>query len=177
MDVQLVDRVDVGQLNSDRLNAVASFGLTDRQARFLVTVMLHSGVFVAKLCRVGRFAWLLPRVVLTNDPTPPSDRLRGCVVGDYAVVAAGALILPGVELGAGSLVAAKACVGIDVPPAMVAMGVPARVTGRTIDIHLRGDPASPAYPWQLHFHRGYPPELVRAWMEEPIADPKDNDAP
>src|SRR5216117_1082409 len=28
----------------DRVGAVAKFGFTDRQARFLVTVMLHSGV-------------------------------------------------------------------------------------------------------------------------------------
>ncbi|MEK7992525.1 MAG: hypothetical protein AAB403_01860 [Planctomycetota bacterium] len=48
MDFQRVDRGGVGQLNSERVNAVASFGLTDRQARFLVAVMLHSGVFVGR---------------------------------------------------------------------------------------------------------------------------------
>lgn len=138
---------------------------------------LHSSVFVAKLCTIGRCAWLLPRVVLTNDPTPPSDRLRGCVVGDYVVVAAGALILPGVVLGERSLVAAMACVGIDVPPDMVAMGVPARVSGPTCDIRLRGEPAAAAYPWQSHFHRGYPPELVRSWLESPSIKPEDFNAP
>jgi UDP-3-O-[3-hydroxymyristoyl] glucosamine N-acyltransferase len=136
---------------------------------------LHSNVFVAKLCRIGRCAWLLPRVVLTNDPTPPSDRHHGCVVGDYAVVAAGALILPGVELGAGCFVAAMACVGIDVPPDMVAVGVPARITGRTEEIRLRGEPDQSAYPWQRHFHRGYPPELVRSWLDA-FAEPEDLDA-
>jgi UDP-3-O-[3-hydroxymyristoyl] glucosamine N-acyltransferase len=137
---------------------------------------LHSGVFVAKLCKIGRYAWLLPRVVLTNDPTPPSDRLSGCTVGNYSVVAAGALILPGVTLGTGSLVAAMACVGIDVPPGMVAMGVPARISGRTSDIRLRGEPPAAAYPWQLHFHRGYPTELVRSWVQGPHADPEGEDA-
>ena len=34
--------------NSNRIDAVAAFGLSDRQARFLVTVMLHSGVFVGR---------------------------------------------------------------------------------------------------------------------------------
>lgn len=42
------DRWDIGQINSDRVKAVVAFGLTDRQARFLVTVMLHSGVFVGR---------------------------------------------------------------------------------------------------------------------------------
>lgn len=34
-------------------------------------VRMHSSVFVAKLSAIRDFAWLLPRVVLTNDPTPP----------------------------------------------------------------------------------------------------------
>ena len=32
----------------DRTRTVTPFGLTDRQALFLVTVMLHSGVFVGR---------------------------------------------------------------------------------------------------------------------------------
>lgn len=32
----------------DRVTAVAKFGFTERQARFLVTVMLHSGVCVER---------------------------------------------------------------------------------------------------------------------------------
>jgi hypothetical protein len=34
----------VGQAGDDRVKAVTEFGFTERQARFLVTVMLHSGV-------------------------------------------------------------------------------------------------------------------------------------
>lgn len=48
MDVQVPNQWDIGQINADRVKAVAAFGLTDRQARFLVTVMLHSGVFVGR---------------------------------------------------------------------------------------------------------------------------------
>lgn len=48
MDVHTSHQWDIERINADRLNAVASFGLTDRQARFLVTVMLHSGVFVGR---------------------------------------------------------------------------------------------------------------------------------
>jgi len=39
---------EIGQSNAHCIGTVASFGLTDRQARFLVTVMLHSGVFVGR---------------------------------------------------------------------------------------------------------------------------------
>lgn len=48
MDVQRPDRSDTEQVDVNRISAVAAFGLTDRQARFLVTVMLHSGVFVGR---------------------------------------------------------------------------------------------------------------------------------
>ena len=48
MDAQRPDSWDIGQINSNRVNSVAAFGLTARQARFLVMVMLHSGVFVGR---------------------------------------------------------------------------------------------------------------------------------
>ena len=48
MDAQPRESCDIGQINSNRVKSVAAFGFTDRQARFLVTVMLHSGVFVGR---------------------------------------------------------------------------------------------------------------------------------
>jgi len=48
MDIQLPNRSDISQINADRINAVAAFGLTARQARFIANVMLHSGVFVGR---------------------------------------------------------------------------------------------------------------------------------
>jgi hypothetical protein len=48
MDAQLPKQWDIRQINSSRVNSVATYGFTDRQARFLVTVMLHSGVFVGR---------------------------------------------------------------------------------------------------------------------------------
>ena len=38
----------INQIQSDRAKAVTMLGFTERQARFLVTVMLHSGVFVQR---------------------------------------------------------------------------------------------------------------------------------
>ncbi|MPZ20588.1 MAG: hypothetical protein GEV06_22130 [Luteitalea sp.] len=42
------DRWDIEWVNAERVRSVAAFGLTERQARFLVTVMLHSGVFMGR---------------------------------------------------------------------------------------------------------------------------------
>src|SRR6476646_7945748 len=39
---------NIDALTVERTQAVAAFGFTERQARFLVTVMLHRGVFVER---------------------------------------------------------------------------------------------------------------------------------
>jgi acetyltransferase-like isoleucine patch superfamily enzyme len=126
-------------------------------------VRFQSNVFVGKKTRIGSFVWVLPYVILTNDPTPPSDVLHGCTLEDFASVCAGAVVLPGVVVGRGAVVAAQACVTRDVPPGMCAAGVPARVTGEACAIRLRDGSGNPAYPWTRHFRRGYPQEVTTAW--------------
>ncbi|MBI4807425.1 MAG: DUF563 domain-containing protein [Nitrosomonadales bacterium] len=129
-------------------------------------VRFQSNVFVGKKTTIGNFVWVLPYVVLTNDPTPPSDNLIGCTLEDFASIAAASVVLPGVTVGHHALVAAKACVTKDVPPHKVVAGVPARVVGDTKDIKLRNGSGEPAYPWTRHFTRGYPEAIVAGWVNE-----------
>lgn len=129
-------------------------------------VRFQSGVFVGKKTKIGNFVWILPHVVLTNDPTPPSNTLLGCTIESYASIAARAVILPGVTVGKHSVVAAQACVTKDVPPHMVVAGVPARIIGDAKSIKRRDGSNEPAYPWTSHFHRGYPDAIVNAWKSE-----------
>ena len=42
------DRWTIELANAQRLEAIAAFGFTERQARFLLNVLLHSGVFVER---------------------------------------------------------------------------------------------------------------------------------
>jgi len=143
-------------------------------ATFGDDVRLHSSVHVGQGAVVGHCVWLYPYVVLTNDPTPPSEVLQGVVIDDHAVVATASVLLPGVRVGARSLVAAHSLVREEVAPDTVVAGAPAKSRGPASAIALRDGSGRPAYPWMRHFHRGYPEALVEQWKSlyppEPIGD-------
>lgn len=125
---------------------------------------LHSNVHIAQRSSLGRYVWLFPYAVLTNDPHPPSEELYGATVDDYAVVASHAVLLPGVRVGRGALVGAHSLVRDDVAPNSLVVGEPARRVGdvRLLRSRSSGDPA---YPWPHRFTRGMPWESIgfEAW--------------
>jgi acetyltransferase-like isoleucine patch superfamily enzyme len=129
-------------------------------------VRFHSNVFVPQYSRIGNFVWLFPHVVLTNDPHPPSAVAVGCDIADYAAVAARSVILPGVKISEGALVAANSCVTRDVAPHTVVGGTPAKFLCNTSDIILKDGTQRPAYPWTAHFHRGYPQHIIENWLNQ-----------
>lgn len=81
-------------------------------------VHLHDDVFVG------------PNVTFSNDRHPRSGhrefKLEPTVVERGASIGAGAVILPGLRIGAGAMVGAGAVVTRDVPPGATVVGNPAR---------------------------------------------------
>lgn len=128
-------------------------------------VRLHSNVFTSQGCKIGNFVWLFPAVVITDDPTPPSNKMFPVSIADYVAVGAGAILLPGISIDNDALVAAGSVVRNDVEKEQLVAGNPAKVIYDTRKITLRGT-GNVAYPWRRHFHRGYPPEIVRQWLTE-----------
>jgi len=133
-------------------------------------VRFHSNVHIGRKSIIHDFVWIFPYVVLTNDPTPPSDTLLGCEIGEYAIVATMSVVLPGIKIGRRALVGAHACVGKDVPDNMIAAGVPAKIIGPTSNIKLRDGSGVSAYPWTSHFSRGYPESVVAKWKMDTESD-------
>ena len=94
---------------------------------------IHSGGFLANT-RLGDDVFCGPHVVFTDDPHPPCPKYASCVggavVGDGAAIGARAVVLPGIRIGARSLVGAGSVVTHDVEEDLVVRGNPARPAGR-----------------------------------------------
>ena len=71
--------------------------------------------------------------ILCHEFLQSEYRVGDVVVGDRAMIGAGAVILPGVEIGADAQVAANSLVTEDVPPETTVAGVPAGPVGRDED--------------------------------------------
>ena len=125
----------------------------------------HSNVHIGKKSKIGNFVWIYPYVVLTNDPHPPSDLMKGVTVSDYAVIATMSVILPGVNIGEGALIAAHSSLKIDAEPNTIYSGSPAEKVCSTFRIRLQDGSRRAAYPWTKHFFRGYPEDILKMWRE------------
>ena len=129
-------------------------------------VRFHSNVHIGQHSKVGNFVWIFPYVVLTNDPHPPSDVRIGVTVEDFVAIATMSVVLPGVNIGNGALVAAHSSVSRDVAPNTVVGGSPAKLLCETSKIKLKDGSEKHAYPWRAHFHRGYPEAVVAKWLDD-----------
>ncbi len=95
---------------------------------------ISANVFLPPNATVGCDVFLGPGVVCTDDrhprvpqPGDPPYDAKPPVIEDNASVGAGAILLPGVRIGAGARVAAGAIVTKDVPPGYMIRGEPGRL--------------------------------------------------
>ena len=84
---------------------------------------------------IGNDVSVSPGVTILTAEHPPDDiqfrvETRPVRIEDHVFIGTRAIILPGVTLGSGAVVAAGAVVTRDVPPLTIVGGVPARRIGR-----------------------------------------------
>lgn len=118
-------------------------------------VRMHSNVHIGQKSKIEDFVWIFPYVVLTNDPTPPSENLSGVTLKSFSVIATGSVLLPGITIEGDTLVAAGAIVTKDVKKGDVVGGNPAKVISKIENIknHVTGENV---YPWRYTFTRDMP---------------------
>lgn len=131
--------------------------LSDIQGDCLLgdSVRCHSNVHIGMKTKIGNYVWIYPYTIFTNDPTPPSETLSGVTVEDFAVIATGCIIMPGVHIESDCLVAAGAVVTKDVLSGQVVGGTPAKQISTTDKIKSR-ETGECIYPWRYSFERNMP---------------------
>ena len=96
-------------------------------------VTVKSGVQLWDGLRVGNDVFIGPNASFANDRFPRSrqkpEQFLVTTLHDGASIGAGAVVLPGLEIGRNAMVAAGAVVTRSVPPNAVVVGNPAKIVG------------------------------------------------
>jgi acetyltransferase-like isoleucine patch superfamily enzyme len=132
---------------------------------------LQSNVIVGQMSKTGDYVFLYPYVILTNDPTPPSEEWFGVEIGDYSIITTSSVLLPGVKIGAHCLVSANSVVNGKFDDNSFISGSPAK---RICDLSkapiFNSVTGKRHYPWPNHFERGMPWQEIgyKQWLEQNI---------
>ncbi len=102
----------------------------------------RNGITIGDNVSLSMGVWIW---TMEHDPQDPWYGVKGgpVVIEDYAWISCRAVILPGVTIGKGAVVAAGAVVTRDVPPYTIVGGTPAKVIGErnrdlryALDFHM-----------------------------------------
>ena len=114
------EQVEIGDHAVIMMGAVINIGAVIGEGTMIdMGAILGGRAIVGKRCHIGAGA------VLAGVVEPPSA--TPVVVEDHVLIGANAVVIEGVRIGEGAIVAAGSVVIEDVAPGMVVAGVPARV--------------------------------------------------
>jgi acetyltransferase-like isoleucine patch superfamily enzyme len=136
---QTGNKVNIRESNRIGNNvSVGTLSVIEHHVEIADNVRIHTQVFVPEFSVLEEGCWIGPNVVLTNAKYPLSpgvkDHLVGPVIRKGAKIGANATLLPGVVIGENALVGAGAVVVRDVPPGAVVVGNPARVVRQVAEL-------------------------------------------
>ncbi len=110
-------------------------------------IRIHCNVYVAQKTTIEDDVFVGPGVIFTNDPHPICTRcMCGPVLKRASRIGGGATLLPGVVVGEGALVGAGAVVTKDVPAGTVVAGNPAKVVTKMSKLVCKAGLKEQVYP-------------------------------
>ncbi len=116
--------------------SIGTLSIIEHHVKIANHVRIHSQAFIPEYSILEEGAWIGPNVVLTNAKYPLSPdvkkNLQGPHIAAQAKIGANTTILPGVHIGAHSLVGAGSVVTQDIAAQQIVAGSPARLL-RPID--------------------------------------------
>jgi len=136
---QTGNKVNIRELNHIGDNvSVGTLSVIEHHVEIGSNVRIHSQAFIPEFSILEDDAWIGPNVVLTNAKYPLSRGVKNSLKGPHikrgAKIGANATILPGVVIGEYALVGAGAVVVKDVPARVVVVGNPARIIRQIADL-------------------------------------------
>jgi acetyltransferase-like isoleucine patch superfamily enzyme len=136
---QTGNKVNIRELNCIGDNvSVGTLSVIEHHVEIGNNVRIHSQAFIPEFSVLEDDTWIGPNVVLTNAKYPLSrgvkESLKGPRIKRGAKIGANATILPGVVIGEHALVGAGAVVVRDVPAGVVVAGNPARIIRQIADL-------------------------------------------
>jgi UDP-2-acetamido-3-amino-2,3-dideoxy-glucuronate N-acetyltransferase len=131
-DAIIGDQSFVRERSSIGARSVVGRGsVVDNDVELGENVRIQTNVYLTAFTLVEEDVFIGPGAVTTNDNTMgrhgPETPINGPILRRACRIGGGAVLAPGVEIGADAYVAAGAVVTRDVPALAVVMGVPARV--------------------------------------------------